>query len=302
MKTILQISFFFLLVTQICFAQWVQTSLDTCSVTSFAVSETNLFAGTHYCEDYSCADSVFLSTDNGTSWNLVNSGLPYYPVWALAVSGTNLFAGTGPGGGVDGLGYINNGTNEAGVYLSTNNGTSWTAVNSGLPGSVSSLCAMGANLFAGTDGHGVFLSTNNGSSWNAVNTGLMDSSVSVLAVSGTYLFTGTYYSGVWRRPLSEMITDVEDIGQLPREFLLSQNYPNPFNPSTKIKYSVPQASNVVIKVFDMLGDEIETLVNEEKPVGTYEIAWYAESLPSGVYFYQLRAGSIVETKKMLLLK
>jgi hypothetical protein len=83
---------------------------------------------------------------------------------------------------------------------------------------------------------------------------------------------------------------------------MEQNYPNPFNPSTKIKYSVPQSSNVVIKIFDVLGNEIETLVNEEKSTGTYELTWYATNLPSGVYFYQLNAGSFVETKKMLLLK
>jgi hypothetical protein len=88
----------------------------------------------------------------------------------------------------------------------------------------------------------------------------------------------------------------------PNLFSLSQNFPNPFNPSTKIKYSVPQTSNVVIKVFDILSNEIETLVNEEKPSGTYEITWYAKQFPSGVYFYQLKAGSFVETKKMVLLK
>jgi len=91
-------------------------------------------------------------------------------------------------------------------------------------------------------------------------------------------------------------------GQLPKRYILSQNYPNPFNPSTKIKYTVPHSSNIVIKVFDILGSEIETLVNEEKPVGTYELTWYVGNLPSGVYFYQLRAGSSVETKKMVLLK
>jgi len=88
----------------------------------------------------------------------------------------------------------------------------------------------------------------------------------------------------------------------PTAFSLFQNYPNPFNPSTKIKYSIPQSSNVVIKVFDVLGNEIETLVNEEKSTGTYEVTWYAEQLPSGVYFYQLKAGSFMETKKMILLK
>jgi len=87
-----------------------------------------------------------------------------------------------------------------------------------------------------------------------------------------------------------------------RDYRLDQNFPNPFNPSTKIKYSVPQMSNVVIKVFDVLGNEITTLVNEEKPIGTYELDWNAANLPSGVYFYQLKAGSFVETKKMVLMK
>jgi hypothetical protein len=93
----------------------------------------------------------------------------------------------------------------------------------------------------------------------------------------------------------------EDI-LLPTKFLLSQNYPNPFNPSTKIKYSIIQLSNVELKVYDIIGNEIETLVNEFKPAGTYELTWYAEQLPSGVYFYELKAGSFIETKKMLLLK
>ena len=92
----------------------------------------------------------------------------------------------------------------------------------------------------------------------------------------------------------------EDI--FPESIKLGQNFPNPFNPSTKIKYSVPQSSNVIIKVFDILGNEIEILVNEEKPAGTYELAWNAASLPSGVYFYQLKAGNYIETKKMILLK
>jgi uncharacterized delta-60 repeat protein len=89
---------------------------------------------------------------------------------------------------------------------------------------------------------------------------------------------------------------------LPEGYSLSQNYPNPFNPSTTFRYSVPQSSGVVIKVFDILGREIATLVHEEKPAGTYEVTWYANQLPSGVYFYQLKAESFIETKKMLLLK
>ena len=100
------------------------------------------------------------------------------------------------------------------------------------------------------------------------------------------------------------VTFVEEqqIADLPTTYSLSNNFPNPFNPSTKIKYSIPQASNVLIKVFDVLGNEIETLVNKEKQIGTYEIIWNAINLPSGVYFYQLQAGEFISTKKMILLK
>ncbi|MEJ2104864.1 MAG: T9SS type A sorting domain-containing protein, partial [Ignavibacteriaceae bacterium] len=81
-----------------------------------------------------------------------------------------------------------------------------------------------------------------------------------------------------------------------------QNWPNPFNSSSVIRYAVPQSSNVIIKVYDILGNEIETLVNEEKPVGTYEITWTAVNLPSGAYFYQLKADDFIQTKKMMLIK
>ena len=89
---------------------------------------------------------------------------------------------------------------------------------------------------------------------------------------------------------------------LPTEFLLSQNYPNPFNPSTTIYYQIPQLEFVTLKVYDILGREIVTLVNEEKPSGEYEVEFNGNNLPSGVYFYQLKAGSLIETKKMVLLK
>jgi hypothetical protein len=90
--------------------------------------------------------------------------------------------------------------------------------------------------------------------------------------------------------------------ETPNQYELYQNFPNPFNPSTKIRYSVPQSSTIVIKVFDILGNEIETLVDEEKFIGTYELTWNAERLPSGIYFYKLQSGSFVETKKMVLMK
>ncbi|MCH8035073.1 MAG: T9SS type A sorting domain-containing protein [Bacteroidetes bacterium] len=85
-------------------------------------------------------------------------------------------------------------------------------------------------------------------------------------------------------------------------FVLEQNYPNPFNPITTITYQIPKTSFVTIKVYDVLGNEIATLVNEELEAGKYEIDFIARDLPSGIYFYTFRSGSFAETKKMLLLK
>jgi hypothetical protein len=100
----------------------------------------------------------------------------------------------------------------------------------------------------------------------------------------------------------DIIVSVEDENQLPIVFSLEQNYPNPFNPVTMIRYSVPERSNVSLKIFNPLGEEIEILIEENKEAGTYEVIWNAEELPSGVYFFKIQAGSFVETKKMILLK
>jgi hypothetical protein len=83
---------------------------------------------------------------------------------------------------------------------------------------------------------------------------------------------------------------------------LLQNYPNPFNPFTKIKYSIPYQQHVIIKVFNILGNEVATLVDEVKPGGTYEVEFNASGLTSGVYLYTLQAGEISETKRMILMK
>ena len=103
----------------------------------------------------------------------------------------------------------------------------------------------------------------------------------------------------WNTPFS---TDVEQISGLPQDFSLSQNYPNPFNPSTKIEYSIPEASFVQLRVFDILGNEVAELVNEEQASGTYRADFIANNLASGFYVAQLRAGDYTKTIKMSLLK
>jgi N-acetylneuraminic acid mutarotase len=124
-----------------------------------------------------------------------------------------------------------------------------------------------------------------------------------------YVFGGTpdwvtVGNEVWEYDpsLDTITTSVERELITPKDFALYQNYPNPFNPSTVISYQLAVGSQVTLKVFDVLGNEVAALVNEEKPAGTYEVEFNASNLTSGVYFYTLQAGEFLMTKKFVLLK
>ncbi len=97
-------------------------------------------------------------------------------------------------------------------------------------------------------------------------------------------------------------TGVEEIDNVANDFSLAQNYPNPFNPTTNIQYSIPKASNVSLKVYDVLGKEVATLVNKELSAGVYNSTFDGSNLASGIYFYSLRAGNFIATKKLMLVK
>ncbi|MFZ0456003.1 MAG: T9SS type A sorting domain-containing protein [Ignavibacteriaceae bacterium] len=99
-----------------------------------------------------------------------------------------------------------------------------------------------------------------------------------------------------------VFTDVKKGNNIVSKFELLQNYPNPFNPTTNIKFRIAEIGLVTLKVFDILGREVATLIDEEKPAGQYTINFNAAELASGVYFYQLKAGNFLRTKKLLLLK
>lgn len=101
---------------------------------------------------------------------------------------------------------------------------------------------------------------------------------------------------------SQPSTAVESGGLPGPEFELQQNYPNPFNPSTTISFTIHQSSLVNVRVFDVLGNEVATLVNERKEPGSFRVTWNAVDQPSGVYFCRLRAGLLTATKKLLLVR
>ena len=207
---------------------------------------------------------------------------------------TNIFAGT-----VD----IN--TNPHGVFRFDRSDSSWTEINSGLTNLIVFDFAVvpnvndGADIFVST-GNGVFVCKND-TTWNAVSEGLPNTYARALAVKGTDLYVGTD-SGLYRRPLSEITAVSQNAKPLPVRFLLNQNYPNPFNPSTIITYQLPTSGNVVLRVYDVLGRQVRSLVNERQTAGFHSITFIPGDLASGVYFYTLQTGVYHSTKKLVMMK
>jgi len=146
-----------------------------------------------------------------------------------------------------------------------------------------------------------FISGNSISAWLWSNQSNLEYETNITFKVGN----GSFGSGIFSRVSIEgtNLVSVSNTGtSVPKTFSISQNYPNPFNPSTKIQYEVPEKSIVSLKVYDVLGNEIITLVNKETLSGRYEVEFNATNLPSGVYFYRIQANNFVETKKMILLK
>ena len=109
-------------------------------------------------------------------------------------------------------------------------------------------------------------------------------------------------AGFWQMYYQNVIVNVTDDDILPVEFKLEQNYPNPFNPSTIIKFGIPERSSVLIKIYDVLGSEVKTLLNQEMDKGWYELLFNAAGYSSGIYIFRMQAGNYISTKKMLMLK
>lgn len=261
----------------------VDAGLTSYQVNSFALMGSDVFVGQY-------GGGVYLSTDNGSTWSAENNGLSDQDVNCLAVAGNDLFAGT-----------------TGGVFLSTDDGTSWTTVNNGLTSQdVYDLAVWDNNLFASFQGGSVLASTDDGGSWNMENAGMSSGSAVHLAIDTVNKLL--YFSGsgdtLWSRPLSQMVTaiDAPPTNDLPHEFSLSQNYPNPFNPTTVISYQLSAGSDVTLKVYDVLGREVATLVNQKQSAGKYSVTFDGSKLASGVYFYRLVAGSYIAVKKLVLLK
>jgi len=250
--------------------------LNTKNVLCFTSNLSRIFAGTYFF-------GVYSSSDNGQTW--LQTSLNSQHVRALTTIGQQVFAGT----------------ETFGVYCTSNNGANWTqtSLNNVL---VYSLVSAGHLLFAGTDTGGVYETTDIGLTWIQRNEGMGRLRINSLYTTADYIYAGTQGASLWRRPLSEF-TGIKKTGNfIPQTYSLSQNYPNPFNPSTTIDYQLPISGFVKISVFDVLGQEVKTLVNEYKQAGTYNVRFDASELPSGVYFYKITSGDFTSTKKLTLIK
>jgi hypothetical protein len=147
----------------------------------------------------------------------------------------------------------------------------------------------------------VYRSVDGGSTWQQLRTGMTTSSTLGIAVNDSgVVFVGTLNGQVYRsaQPTVSMV----DHSEHPWEFALYQNYPNPFNPSTTIRFAIPDSRFTLLRIFNLLGQQVATLVNEMKQAGQYEVKWDAEGLASGVYLYRLEAGEFQETKRMVLMR
>jgi photosystem II stability/assembly factor-like uncharacterized protein len=243
------------------------------------------------------------TSNGGTVWNLASTTLiagGFVSGYAISTDKSKVLMVTGDAG----VGSLPN------IARSTDGGVTWAVVNVGggvtgygtikyVPGT--SICYVSASI--GASGC-ILESTNDGASWTVMNTagitGLthmelvyINGQIAAYAIApdGSCIKLLKFPTGI----------DPNNTG-IPTSYALQQNYPNPFNPSTTVRFSLPNASDVSLKVYDMVGHEVMTVVNGYKAAGNYAETIDASGLASGIYFYTLRAGNYVETKKMSLVK
>jgi len=191
------------------------------------------------------------------------------------------------------------------VILRTSNaGQSWLLQTSGTTRDLSGVYFLDSQTGFAVGAAGTILrTTNSGAQWITASSGTTNWLEKVFfsdAMNGTIVgSTGT----ILRTTNGGVVWVAEEPPTaLPRELTLSQNYPNPFNPTTEIRYSIVKQAFVSLKVFDLLGKEVATLVNEVKQPGTYEVQWEAAGVASGIYFYRIITADFIATKKMVVVK
>jgi photosystem II stability/assembly factor-like uncharacterized protein len=247
---------------------------------------------------------VYISTNNGNNWTVVNTSVPEMAPISVKNS----------------IGYIYAGSINSSVWKYSLSGLIPLPVPVNLVSPSNNSTNQSLTPLLDWDSippamsYQIQISTNSGFSFIVIDTsGIINSSINVpsgkLNIGVMYYWRvragneGGYgnWSNIWN--FTTTTTSIVQIaGKIPTKYALLQNYPNPFNPTTRIKYDLPKNSFVTIVIYDILGKEIKTLVNEHLSSGTYETNWDASKYSSGIYFYRLQAGDFTETKRMTVIK
>ncbi len=237
---------------------------------------------------------VFISTDGGVTWS--DTALTSFSTGSFIAVDNN-----------DRIYVVFDGDE---FFYSDDAGITWHTISaSGLPGGSEVIrLAFDSNnhIYAGAQSNGVYYSTDGGSTWSAKNDGLPAANGGYPAMQFLYVdpedavFAGTYYDGLFIGNRSA--TSISVSQKTPDRFFLQQNYPNPFNPSTTISFTIPAAQKVNLNIYNVLGEQVATVINGRLNAGTHTIHWNAGNLPSGIYYYTLKSGSFSQAKAMVLLK
>jgi photosystem II stability/assembly factor-like uncharacterized protein len=277
---------------------------------------------------------VFRSVDSGISWEQINCGLTDTiamslsrnwannlmtairdqevfqlngTCWTALASGLTPLTGSYISMIYDSLNRTSYVSNIDGVFRLQNENSVWDQTNLSSPLIKSISVNEGGDVYAGIGIYNVsrfndlFVSIDQGDTWNSIRNDFpTDDPPTALFASGNLLYVGTWASGIFRTNIPTNIQYNKD--KIPDGFYLEQNYPNPFNPSTTVEFHIASPGFVSLKIFDVLGNEVETLVNEEKEPGSYKIEYNASHLASGIYYYKLNTNGFTDTKKFMLIK
>ncbi len=255
--------------------------------------------------------TILHTSDGGLNWELQNSNFPNSTLFEVSFIDEN--NGVAVGGDWFSIYSL--------ILKTTDGGENWTQINQNTAQNyLYDVQFISANVLTAIN-EGIFRSTDAGLTWTLQENGVEGATLISLSFIDEMNGVIVGDDGIILRTTNGGVTFIqeEQTEKIPAQFLLSQNYPNPFNPSTKIKYEIPlgfaastfskggdEGGFVTLKVYDVLGNEIATLVNEVKSPGTYEVVFNPASIikypSSGIYFYQLKAGNFLETKKMVLAK
>ncbi|MCF6268716.1 MAG: choice-of-anchor A family protein [Melioribacteraceae bacterium] len=264
------------------------------AVQTLTVTDSNLFVGTF-------ALGVLKYDFASSTWVQLPVGFPF--IWSLATDvDNNIYAAT----------------SGDGMYVSTDEGESWVQVNTGLQNvHIYSVSVYGNDVYISTWAGGVYkyitgslgkADSRNPSvatspttgSWSSLGMGGIEVSSIMIDEATQTLYAGTSTGAIYKK--ADGVTGINTESETPTKFSLAQNYPNPFNPSTIIEFSIPEAGLYVVKVFNVLGQEVAIIANQDFTIGKYSFNFDASNLTSGIYFYKLVGDKVNMTKKMLLLK